>query len=652
MRLFAAMLTLLPALALAQVPMKIGYQGRLLQSDGTPEAGSKQITFSLYDSATGTGAPLWTETQTLALSDGYYATFLGEVTALSSADFASPDRYLEISVGSTALSPRQRIGAVPFALVADRALNATAAVTATNVSGGTISATTLTVGGQSLVDSSGSFTSYAINDLSTTFVTKSSTDFVRNGTAAQSASFNVSGSGAVGGNFNAGRVGVAMSGAPSAELDVNGSAKISGTLTVAGQLIGPGGTPITAPSPSSPPASSYFACLPSTWSFSGTNKQTVTCSKTITLVEDAIVLVTAEGHMLSGTANSACLHFINVDGDVGTAVDPFGTDPTKTFAAPMGTSSASWKMSPTTRILDLPKGTHTFADTFSGAGACTYNGMSMHGVIIPKSLGATRASCSPANWSVSTGASGTGQVVCEQTLSIGVPSTVFAVSTGLWKATSAWAYAYNQLDGAPNVEPCGGVCGVSTNGTNQAVGAAHTYNTVPEAVQAVRVMNVTPGSHKFGFYFIPNTTATVIGGQQQLLIIPNSPNVDSGTFMPVWSKSYSGPGTAISSSARIFLPRSSVVVAATTGHWFFGASSHGYFWTRADGQSAPGPDLYPGEQWMAPAYSNATGYWDSVSHIRMLPLSGGTHVLENLVGCIAGNCQLNGDSTHWFSIGN
>ena len=65
-----------PTLAAAQVPRLLGYQGRLVRSDGTPEAGVKEITFALYDVAQG-GDPLWSEVQQMAVSNGFYATFLG-----------------------------------------------------------------------------------------------------------------------------------------------------------------------------------------------------------------------------------------------------------------------------------------------------------------------------------------------------------------------------------------------------------------------------------------------------------------------------------------------------------------------------------------------------------------------------------------------
>ncbi len=131
------------ATAAAEVPGRLGYQGRLLKSDGSPEAGSKSITFSLYDAATGGTNPLWTETQTLALSDGYYATFLGSVQSFGAGLFDGRTLYLELKVDGAALSPRQEVGTVPYALLAG------------GVSGGVVDAAEIKVGHTTVIDSTG-----------------------------------------------------------------------------------------------------------------------------------------------------------------------------------------------------------------------------------------------------------------------------------------------------------------------------------------------------------------------------------------------------------------------------------------------------------------------------------------------------------------
>jgi len=128
--------------AAAQVSQLVGYQGRLLRSDGTASTGTAAVTFQVFASESG-GSALWIETQTLGLSDGFYATLLGLATPFGDGLFDAGPRWLELRVGSETLSPRQKIGAVPLALAAQ------------SVSGGTADVTSLKVAGQTVVDASG-----------------------------------------------------------------------------------------------------------------------------------------------------------------------------------------------------------------------------------------------------------------------------------------------------------------------------------------------------------------------------------------------------------------------------------------------------------------------------------------------------------------
>src|SRR5690349_3253055 len=113
----AAVAVLLAAAASAQVPARLGYQGRLLRADGTPEQGIVTFDFAIFAGPTG-GSPLWGERQLLALSDGYYATHLGDGdggAGVPTSVFDGTERWLEISVSGTALTPRQRITSVAHA---------------------------------------------------------------------------------------------------------------------------------------------------------------------------------------------------------------------------------------------------------------------------------------------------------------------------------------------------------------------------------------------------------------------------------------------------------------------------------------------------------------------------------------------------------
>lgn len=98
------------------------------------------LTFSLY--ADGTATALWTESQTLGLTDGYFATSLGTENALDPALFDGRQLLLEIGVNGSALAPRQRINSVPYCIVA---------ASAKNVAGGVVAASGISLSGTEVI---------------------------------------------------------------------------------------------------------------------------------------------------------------------------------------------------------------------------------------------------------------------------------------------------------------------------------------------------------------------------------------------------------------------------------------------------------------------------------------------------------------------
>lgn len=126
MRLLTLVAVLFPCLSLAQVPAKLAYQGRLIDASGSPQAGVVTMQFAVWDAPTA-GNQLWCETQSVALTAGFYAVTLGDGTACSgttgtlATTFSGVPRFLEITIGTSALTPRQAIDSVPFALVAGTA---------------------------------------------------------------------------------------------------------------------------------------------------------------------------------------------------------------------------------------------------------------------------------------------------------------------------------------------------------------------------------------------------------------------------------------------------------------------------------------------------------------------------------------------------
>ncbi len=105
--IFLAVMALAASLALADIPQLINYQGRILDASGsTVPDGNYDISFSIYDAATG-GEMKWSEIQgSVPVTDGFFSTVLGSVTPLSDTVFGGSERYLEIGIGGEAISPR------------------------------------------------------------------------------------------------------------------------------------------------------------------------------------------------------------------------------------------------------------------------------------------------------------------------------------------------------------------------------------------------------------------------------------------------------------------------------------------------------------------------------------------------------------------
>jgi hypothetical protein len=125
--------------AFSQTPDVIHYRGHLDVPTVVP-AGTVQrdLTFSLYEMEVG-GSPIWTETQTLDIYDGNFAAVLGLVNSVTEEMFSGEYRYLGVQVGADPeLAPRQRIAAVPYAMVASHAIKAASADDADVLDGGVI----------------------------------------------------------------------------------------------------------------------------------------------------------------------------------------------------------------------------------------------------------------------------------------------------------------------------------------------------------------------------------------------------------------------------------------------------------------------------------------------------------------------------------
>ena len=101
--------------ALGQIPQKMSYQGVLTDGNNNAVAdGTYNLTFKLYDVVAG-GTELWTETQSVDISNGLFNVILGAVNPLT-LDFDKP-YWLGITVGvGSELNPRIELASAPYSL--------------------------------------------------------------------------------------------------------------------------------------------------------------------------------------------------------------------------------------------------------------------------------------------------------------------------------------------------------------------------------------------------------------------------------------------------------------------------------------------------------------------------------------------------------
>lgn len=123
------------------VPQMINFQGILRTSEGKLVSGAVNLTFSIYDAASG-GTPLWSEGQSVTVEAGIYEARLGAVTPLPLSLFDGNTRYLGVKVGDDPeMTPRLPLISVPYAFRAAAADTATNATNADAVDGFSASGT-------------------------------------------------------------------------------------------------------------------------------------------------------------------------------------------------------------------------------------------------------------------------------------------------------------------------------------------------------------------------------------------------------------------------------------------------------------------------------------------------------------------------------
>ena len=110
----AGLIVLVVAAEAVAIPLKINYQGKLVDGSGTPLGGTHDAVFRLYDAPV-SGAMLWSDSATVASdADGIFSVVLGGdhpmVTGLGDAC------WLEIEIDGEILAPRREMVSVPYAL--------------------------------------------------------------------------------------------------------------------------------------------------------------------------------------------------------------------------------------------------------------------------------------------------------------------------------------------------------------------------------------------------------------------------------------------------------------------------------------------------------------------------------------------------------
>ena len=87
-------------------PQKVNFQGKLTDAAGNPVNASVSMTFKIWDALTG-GNALWTETQTVTVTNGIYNVLLGASNAIDTELTETEALWLGVKVGADAeMSPR------------------------------------------------------------------------------------------------------------------------------------------------------------------------------------------------------------------------------------------------------------------------------------------------------------------------------------------------------------------------------------------------------------------------------------------------------------------------------------------------------------------------------------------------------------------
>lgn len=141
---------------LAPEPLTLGYQGYLTSLDRSMVDGSYNITFRMYDAPTD-GNIIWEETrESVLVAEGYFQLNLGLVNPLPVMTSLDTPLFMSVQVGGDVeLSPGLRVGATVRSQWAERAIAASLAEHATDVSGENIHPATISIGEREVINAQG-----------------------------------------------------------------------------------------------------------------------------------------------------------------------------------------------------------------------------------------------------------------------------------------------------------------------------------------------------------------------------------------------------------------------------------------------------------------------------------------------------------------
>ena len=116
MALAVGVVLLLGAPILAGVPDEISFMGRLVKA-GTPVTFPVNMTFELFTGAAG-GSNVWSDAQVVTPNgQGVYLVELG--SGANPIPASHDTLWIQVTVGTTVISPRRRFNSVPYALRSD-----------------------------------------------------------------------------------------------------------------------------------------------------------------------------------------------------------------------------------------------------------------------------------------------------------------------------------------------------------------------------------------------------------------------------------------------------------------------------------------------------------------------------------------------------